>query len=167
MGSLLESYMRRRDRRNFLRSQGDAIAAQLNAVDEQVRRLLDRHARDRSELGRSHYLHHYLVGTLDAITSFYERETRKRHGFELYRHIFARYLQARFRLKRREADKFFSGIPEDFECAGIADGYADGLQVLRRRNATHRLLDHFAGRPERVEIAEPEADEEIRRVASM
>ena len=76
MGTLLNTYLRNRDLRNFLRAQKLTITAQLSAVDDQVRRLLDRDACLPGDLAHSSYLHHYLVGILDAITSFYERETR-------------------------------------------------------------------------------------------
>ncbi|MGD0192025.1 MAG: hypothetical protein ABSD74_14895 [Rhizomicrobium sp.] len=156
--------MRQRDRRNFVRAQGAAITVQLSAVDEQVRKLIDQGACHHEALGRSAYLHQYLVGALDAITSFFERETRKRLGLELYRDIFARYLQERFLLPRHEADDFFSGLCADSAGGGMEDGYADGLKALRRGSPPRRLLDNFT---KRVEIPEPEAAEDIRLAASM
>jgi hypothetical protein len=143
MGTLLNSYLRHRDLRNFLRAQKLTIAAQLSAVDDQVRRLLDRDACLPAELARSSYLHHYLVGILDAITSFYERETRKRLGLELYRDVFVQYLQERFLVARHEADDLFAGINEETQDSGMSDGYADGLQALRG-GKPRRLLDCLA-----------------------
>jgi hypothetical protein len=143
MGTLLNSYFRHRDLRNFLRAQKLTIATQLSAVDDQVRRLLDRDACSPGELARSPYLHNYLVGILDAITSFYERETRRRLGLELYRDIFVRYLQERFLVARHEADDLFARISEDAQHSGMRDGYADGLQALRGAKPC-RLLDCLA-----------------------
>ncbi len=145
MGSLWETYLRQRDLRNFLRTQELTIAAQLCAVDEQLKHLLADDARSASELARSDYLHHYLVGILDAITSFYERETRRRLGLELYRQVFVRYLRERFCMGRHEADFLFARACEDLEHSGLRDGYADGLQALRGGGTPRRLLECFTG----------------------
>jgi hypothetical protein len=144
MGSLLDFYVRQRDLRNFMRTQEAAIAAQLSAVDDQVRRIIAQGACGRSELGRSIYLHHYLVGMLDAITSFYERETRKRLGLDLFRNLFNRYLEERFLVPRFEADTLFAAVRSNEKDSGMKDGYSDGLLALRGKPA-RRLLDTFIG----------------------
>ena len=143
MGTLLNTYLRNRDLRNFLRAQKLTITAQLSAVDDQVRRLLDRDACLPGDLAHSSYLHHYLVGILDAITSFYERETRKRLGLELYRDVFVQYLEERFLMGRHEANSLFACISDDTKHSGMSDGYSDGLQALRG-GKPRRLLDCFA-----------------------
>jgi hypothetical protein len=140
MDSLLNTYLRQRDLRNFLRAQKVTIARQLSAVDDQIRRLMDGDACLPGEIARSTYRHHYLVGILDAITSFYERETRKRLGLELYRDVFVRYLHERFLMARHEADGLFTRVSEDNPQSGMRDGYADGLQALRG-GKPRRLLD--------------------------
>jgi hypothetical protein len=150
VSSLIESYLRQRDLRNFQRSQELTIAAQLSAVDEQVRRLLSQDGCSPAELARSDYLHHYLVGILDAITSFYERETRKRLGLELYRDVFVRYLSNRFLVARREAEALFAAVGAEPQHSGMRDGYADGLQALRG-GTPRRLLDCYARRGTAVE----------------
>jgi hypothetical protein len=141
MGSLLETYRRQRDLRNFLRTQELTIASQLCAVDGQVKRLLHGHDCQSAELARSVYLHHYLVGILDAITSFYERETRRRLGLELFRDVFVRYLRDRFFVPQPEADALFATIGEHPQHPGMRDGYLDGLQALRGGKPPRRLLD--------------------------
>jgi hypothetical protein len=141
MDSVLETYRRRRDLRNFLRTQELAIASQLSAVDGQVRRLLANPDCDAGQLARSDYLHHYLVGILDAITSFYERETRRRLGLKLFHHAFVRYLHHRFYVPGPEADALFETIDEHSQHPGLRDGYLDGLLALRGGKSPHRLVD--------------------------
>lgn len=148
MGSLLDTYIKQRDLRNFLRAQEINIAGQLSAFDEQVTRILDKGVCPRAELARSEYLHQYLVGILDAITSFYERETRKRLGLALYRETFVRYFRERFFLPRHEAERLFALASERLEsgAVGMRDGYEDGLLALRGEQRPRRLLDVFAQR---------------------
>jgi len=141
MGSVLETYRRQRDLRNFLRTQETTIASQLSAVDGQVKRLLDSPECHSGDLARSEYLHHYLVGVLDAITSFYERETRRRLGLQLYRDVFVRYLRDRFFVPQPEADALFATIDEHSQHPGMRDGYLDGLLALRGGKSPRRLLD--------------------------
>jgi hypothetical protein len=127
--------------RNFLQTQRSAIATQLSALDGQVRRLLRSEGLPANELARSDYLHHYLVGILDAITSVYERETRRRLGLELYRETFVAYLNQRFLVAKHEAESWFAAISDESRHAGMRDGYADGLLALRGHGSPRRLLD--------------------------
>jgi hypothetical protein len=143
MGSLVTTYLRRRDLRNFLQTQRSTIARQLRALDSQVRRLLGSEGVPANELARSDYLHHYVVGILDAITSVYERETRRRLGLELYRDAFVGYLSERFLIARHDAESWFAAISDESRHAGMRDGYADGLLALRGSGSPRRLLDCF------------------------
>ena len=156
MGSVLETYRRRRDLRNFLRTQELAIASQLSAVDGQVRRLLDSPECHSGELARSTYLHHYLIGILDAITSFYERETRRRLGLQLFRDVFVRYLRERFFVPQPEADALFAMIDEQHP--GVRDGYLDGLLALRGGKSPRRLLDWVSNQIWPGDRMQPESD---------
>ena len=146
MGSLFESYLKQRDLRNFARNQGVRISGQLSAVDNQVHRIIRDEMCSQCELARSSYLHHYVIGVLDSITSFYERETRKRLGLDLYREIFVQYLRARFQISRPEAESLFAEASDQLnrESELIGDGYADGLDALRGQYRIRRLLDHFS-----------------------
>jgi hypothetical protein len=158
MGSLLETYRRRRDMRNFLRTQQMTIATQLDAVDGQVKRLLDSPQCHSGDLARSEYLHHYLVGTLDAITSFYERETRRRLGLQLFRDVFVRYLRDRFFVPLPEADALFATIDENSQHPGLRDGYLDGLVALRGGKSPCRLLDWVSNQVWPGDRMQPETD---------
>ena len=150
MGTLLESYWNQRDLRNFARTQEWTIAAQLRVVDRQAELIIARKACAERDLGRTAYLHDYIMGVLEAITSVYERETRKRLGFELYREVFVRYLKERFLLARAEAEALFrsasSRCDADKDVPGFSDGYADGLLNLRNAKCSSHLYEHFAQR---------------------
>lgn len=162
MGSFLDTYLRQRDLRSFFRNQQDNIATQLSAVDEQVRQIIERGACPRGELARSAYLHEYVIGILDAITSFYEKETRKRFGLELYREAFVRYLRDRFFLSRHEADTLFAAAracaSAEGEPRAMRDGYADGLLALRNGNRPQRLMNTFTSPPMMRAEVNPMAD---------
>lgn len=158
MGSLLETYRRQRDLRNFLRTQEVTIASQLSAVDGQLRRLLDCPRCPSGDLARSEYLHHYLVGILDAITSFYERETRRRLGLQLFRDVFVRYLRDRFYVPQPEADALFATIDENSQNPGLRDGYLDGLLALRGGRPPRRLLDWVTNHVWHGDLTLPETD---------
>lgn len=151
MGSLFETYLRQRDRRNFQRAQEPNIACQIAALDQQVRLILDEGAVLRGELGRSVQLHHYLIGMLDSITSFYERETRKRLGLELYHETFVRYLRDRFLLPRYEAESLFisanAALSRESASASMRDGYKDGLLALRGAAKPRSLVNAFRAQP--------------------
>lgn len=146
MDSLLSGYLKQRDLRNFARNQATRISGQLGTVDDQVHRIIRADICSRCELARSAYLHHYVIGMLDSITSFYERETRRRLGLELYREIFVRYLSTRFHVPRPEAETHFTEAHDKLsrECALLEDGYADGLDSLKGQYRNRRLLDHFS-----------------------
>jgi hypothetical protein len=115
MDSLLSGYLKQRDLRNFARNQALRISGQLGAVDDQVHRIIRDDICSQCELARSTYLHHYVIGVLDSITSFYERETRRRLGLDLYREIFVRYLCARFHISRSEAETLFAFATDSLE----------------------------------------------------
>jgi hypothetical protein len=146
MGSLLNGYFKQRDLRSFARNQGERISCQLNAVDEQVHRILTNDYCSRGELARSTYLQHYVIGVLDSLTSFYERETRRRLGLELYREIFVGYFRDRFHVSRHEADDLFHAASASASHKNdlILDGYTDGLDALRGGRRVCRLLNHFS-----------------------
>jgi hypothetical protein len=146
MGSLLEGYRKQRDQKNFARNQEFRISGQLSAVDYQVQRILAGDCCSRGDLARSAYLHHYLIGVLDSITSFYERETRKRLGLDLYRGIFVTYLQVRFLVPRGEGEALFAAASENVSHKTnlIEDGYADGLDAMNGGRCAKRLLNHFS-----------------------
>ena len=152
MGSILSGYLKQRDLRNFARNQAMRISGQLGAVDDQVHRIIRDDICSQCELARSTYLHHYVIGVLDSITSFYERETRRRLGLDLYREIFVRYLCARFQISRSEAETLFAEASEKLnkESGLIEDGYADGLAALRSGCRASRLLNHFSRRVSRT-----------------
>lgn len=160
MGSLFDVYLKQRDLRNFLRNQSDNIGRQLAAVDDQVQRLLDEGICLRGELARSQYLHHYVIGALDAITSFYERETRKRFGLELFRGAFVTYLRDRFMLPRQEAELLFGTASRDLlgqtKSGGVQDGYADGLLCLGGKKKPARLIAAFGREPMRADNGLPD-----------
>ncbi|HEY5048610.1 MAG TPA: hypothetical protein VII49_11395 [Rhizomicrobium sp.] len=145
MGSLLEAYLRQRDLRNFLRTQKLTIASQLSAVDNQIRQILDSDRCRQQSLGRSVYLHRYIIGILDAITSFYERETRRRLGLALYHEAFVGYLHDRFRVSRLEAHHLFVsaiGQPNaETRETGMLDGYTDGLLALGGKTPPRKLFE--------------------------
>lgn len=146
MGALIEGYLKQRDLRNFARTQGMRISGQLSAVDEQVHRILAGDYCSCGDLGRSAYLHHYVIGVLNSLTSFYERETRKRLGLDLYREIFVGYLRARFQISRPEADALFQAASQSANRRSdlIRDGYADGLDALKGGCRARRLLNYFS-----------------------
>lgn len=165
MGSLLETYLKQRDLRNFARNQGARISGQLSAVDNQVHRIIRDEICSHCELARSAYLHHYVIGVLDSITSFYERETRRRLGLELYREIFVRYFCTRFHIPRPDAEALFAEANDKLkgDSGLIEDGYADGLDALKGQYRSRRLLDHFS----RKRVPAPKLRAEVPRLVAV
>ena len=154
--SIWQRYLKRRDLRLFRRVQGDNIANLLSAVDDEVGRMLKGDLCLKDDLARSPSFHCYCIGVLDAITSLYERETRRRFGLELYRVALADYFRERFVLARADAEALFFAAANACEAnpALLKDGYADGLLVLRGAIRIDRLRAHFA-------TPKPANDEEI------
>jgi hypothetical protein len=130
--------------RRYRQTQHDRVSSQLALIDAQL---------DACHLPETHslregYVYEYILGILDAITSTYESETRRRVGLELHRDVFMAFLRTRLACGRREARRIFNNtraicIGNPLK-AGIIDGHSDGLAAMRHGHKPHLLQRHLA-----------------------